>query len=309
MGMAQNVTTYFWSLGNLHEGQEPFLEWITQVLNAPTSPWVHSVSYGDDESSLTTDYMTRVSNEFMKAGTVGLTILVSSGDTGVNSPDPTVPNCTVTHQFSPGFPASSPWVTTVGGTQFSSQTDAICGLYTEYGVPIACDVVGEISASITTGARITSGGGFSNVFPMPSYQIQTVDGYISENAEVLPTSYFNTSGRAYPDISACARNFLVIRGGTIHPTDGTSAAAPTAASMMTMINDFLLYKDQTLGFINPTLYSSSSQNFFDITSGNNACGEDISSCCPVGFPTARGWDAVTGLGTINFSRLFDDLSK
>ena len=26
MGLAQNVTTYFWSLGALHEGQEPFLE-------------------------------------------------------------------------------------------------------------------------------------------------------------------------------------------------------------------------------------------------------------------------------------------
>lgn len=34
MGVAQNVTTYFWSLSNLHDGQEPFLEWIIQVLNS-----------------------------------------------------------------------------------------------------------------------------------------------------------------------------------------------------------------------------------------------------------------------------------
>lgn len=34
MGVAQNVTTYFWSDNNkLHDGQEPFLEWITEVLN------------------------------------------------------------------------------------------------------------------------------------------------------------------------------------------------------------------------------------------------------------------------------------
>ena len=35
MGVASNVTTYFWSLGHLHEGQEPFLEWITWLLASP----------------------------------------------------------------------------------------------------------------------------------------------------------------------------------------------------------------------------------------------------------------------------------
>lgn len=79
MGMAQNVTTYFWSLGNLHQGQEPFLEWITQVLSDPRAPLVHSISYGDDENSLTADYMNRVNAEFQKAGNLGITLVFSSG--------------------------------------------------------------------------------------------------------------------------------------------------------------------------------------------------------------------------------------
>ncbi len=35
MGLAPNVSTTFWSLPGLHDGQEPFDEWITQVLNSP----------------------------------------------------------------------------------------------------------------------------------------------------------------------------------------------------------------------------------------------------------------------------------
>jgi tripeptidyl-peptidase-1 len=33
MGVAGNTPTTFWSLGELHDGQEPFLDWITDVLN------------------------------------------------------------------------------------------------------------------------------------------------------------------------------------------------------------------------------------------------------------------------------------
>lgn len=42
-------------------------------------PWVHSVSYGDDEDSLSYAYMERVNTEFMKAAARGLTILFASG--------------------------------------------------------------------------------------------------------------------------------------------------------------------------------------------------------------------------------------
>lgn len=42
-------------------------------------PWVHSVSYGDDEDSLSLAYMERVNVEFMKAAARGLTVLFASG--------------------------------------------------------------------------------------------------------------------------------------------------------------------------------------------------------------------------------------
>jgi len=313
MGLAQNVTTYFWSLGTLHQGQEPFLQWITQVLNSPNPPLVHSTSYADDEPTLEVDYMNRVNVEFQKAGAAGLTLLFSSGDMGVNPGTPDAPDCLTTKSFTPAFPPTSPYVTAVGGTQFSTQTEAICSQKTQYNLPTTCDTVGEISSSVATGSRITSGGGFSNVFAMPPYQKSVVASYLQHlpPSAAPPTTYYNASGRAYPDISACARNFLVVTNGVIHPTDGTSAAAPTAAAFMTMINDVLLGLGQgkKLGFLNPTLYSLSANNFLDIIQGDNKCGEDVYSCCPYGFPTAFGWDAVTGLGSLNFPVLLRSLTN
>ena len=51
----------------------------------------------------------------------------------------------------------------------------------------------------------------------------------------------------------------------------------------------------------PQIYSPKFADAFnDITVGNNSgCGHDIA------FPTARGWDPVTGLGTPKFPKLLE----
>ncbi|KFQ99532.1 Tripeptidyl-peptidase 1, partial [Nipponia nippon] len=128
-----------------HESQEPFLAWLLLLSNMSSLPRVHSVSYGDDEDSLSLAYMERVNVEFMKAAARGLTILFASGDDGAGCRR--VPGGN--HTFRPSFPASSPYVTTVGGTSFKN--------------PFL--VTAEVTDYI-------SGGGFSNVFPMPDYQVR-----------------------------------------------------------------------------------------------------------------------------------------
>lgn len=62
-----------------HESQEPFLDWMLLLSNMSSIPWVHTISYGDDEDSLSVAYMQRINVEFMKAGARGLTILFASG--------------------------------------------------------------------------------------------------------------------------------------------------------------------------------------------------------------------------------------
>ncbi|NXD89005.1 TPP1 peptidase, partial [Halcyon senegalensis] len=99
-----------------HESQEPFLAWLLLLSNMSAVPWVHSVSYGDDEDSLSLAYMARVNGEFVKAAARGLTILFASGDDGAGCRRVAGGN----HTFRPSFPASSPYVTTVGGTSFKN---------------------------------------------------------------------------------------------------------------------------------------------------------------------------------------------
>ena len=63
-----------------HESQEPFLQWLLLLSNESALPHVHTVSYGDDEDSLSSAYIQRVNTELMKAAARGLTLLFASGD-------------------------------------------------------------------------------------------------------------------------------------------------------------------------------------------------------------------------------------
>jgi tripeptidyl-peptidase I len=104
---------------------------------------------------------------------------------------------------------------------------------------------------------------------------------------------FTKTGRGVPDVSALATNFLIGQGGG-SPLTGTSAACPTFAGLVSVINDLLATAGKpTVGFINPVLYASAAGTFgIDITTGNNK-----NNSCKAGFPAAKGWDPVTGLGT------------
>ncbi|KAF1460547.1 Tripeptidyl-peptidase 1, partial [Spheniscus demersus] len=116
MSTGANISTWVFSNAGRHESQEPFLAWLLLLSNMSSLPSVHSVSYGDDEDSLSLAYMERVNMEFMKAAARGLTILFASGDDGAGCRR--VPGGN--HTFRPSFPASSPYVTTVGGTSFKN---------------------------------------------------------------------------------------------------------------------------------------------------------------------------------------------
>ena len=155
-------------------------------------------------------------------------------------------------------------------------------------------------------ALITSGGGFSDYSPRPSWQNDVVNEYLSSESLYLPPSnYFNSSNRGFPDVSAIAHNYLVYIEGIWSLIDGTSAAAPVWAAIISLINQFELNEGRgPMGFINPLIYQAYNDNqniFFDIVNGNNFCTEK--TCCQNGFYTSKGWDPVTGLGTPNFDLL------
>lgn len=272
MSIGANISTTFWSTAHLHEKQEPFLQWLLDISNTSQVPDLFSVSYGDHERTLSTEYMERVNTEFKKAGLRGISILFASGDDGAG--------ChyfnDTSFTFEPDFPASSPYVTTVGGTEFTS-----------------------IFSDVDEKANDISGGGFSNVFNMPDYQVDTVQAYL--NTTKLPdASLFNPKMRAYPDVSAMSDDFWIIISRLLMNVAGTSAATPTVAGMIALANDARMNAGKpALGFLNPFIYQNP-QIFYDITIGNNqACWlEDLE-----GYNVAKGWDPVTGFGSPDYNRL------
>ncbi|KAJ5729534.1 uncharacterized protein N7483_004042 [Penicillium malachiteum] len=258
-------------------------------------PNVVSISYGSAEANLPIAYQRRQCNEFMKLGMRGVSVVVASGDSGVagRDGDPTPSNCLGTNGkvFAPEFPASCPYMTTVGATY----------------LPQGAKVQDHQEVAVS---RFGSGGGFSNIYERPSWQSQAVTDYFAKAKLTYPYyesvnnnsfgangGIYNRIGRGYPDVSAVGDNIVIYNKGLPISIGGTSASAPVFASILTRINEERLAVGKpTVGFVNPILYQNPGA-FFDVTSGSN------SGCGTTGFHAAVGWDPVTGLGTPNYPAL------
>ena len=97
-----------------------------------------------------------------------------------------------------------------------------------------------VSDTGSAGGKISSGGGFALYSPVPDYQKQFVENYLA-NASAMKFAggkgtLFNANGRGYPDVSALAHQVYIVMGGSTSSVDGTSAAAPTVAGLMSLMN-------------------------------------------------------------------------
>jgi subtilase family serine protease len=238
---------------------------------------VISQSFGEAETCVDPTILKEEHQAFAKAVAEGTTVFASSGDDG--AAQLSCDGSTFIKAVS--SPASDPLVTSVGATSLTAtQFD---GTY-----------VSETAWNDEFGS---SGGGFSTIYNRPFYQNGVV----------------HNSGRGVPDVSYSGdvNNGLLIAWsqgvpanvGDIFIFGGTSAGSPQWAAMTALVDS--VFGPQ--GNINPLLYLfvarfESAKVFHDITTGNNSVVETDANGNPVsitGFPATRGWDAVTGLGTID----------
>ncbi|KAJ5797736.1 tripeptidyl peptidase SED3 [Penicillium pulvis] len=172
---------------------EPYLEQLHYLVNLPDKelPAVITMSYGESEQSVPKSYATASCNLFAQLGARGVTVIFSSGDSG---PGGTCESNDGSYRtkFIPNWPASCPFVTSVGGTFGSSP---------EQGISF-------------------SGGGFSDYFDRPSYQDSVVQSFLDKNGNKWK-GLFNPAGRGIPDVSAQASRFMVRDHGVYLTVGGT----------------------------------------------------------------------------------------
>ena len=285
-------------------------------------PQVNSISYGWSEmdqcrwehdvcQDLGVDsysYVARVDVEFMKIGLRGISLLVSSGDSGVHG---RTDLACMASTFRPDYPGCSPYITSVGATQLLEATPLA------FDVPAICEALEAPCASGENGREVAidwnitnwaTGGGFSNCSTTPSYQMKYVRNYLQDATIVLPPrEMYNGSGRGFPDVAAIGHNCIIYSKEGPEAADGTSCSAPIMAGIISLLNQASLKKSgKPLGFLNPVLYAMYEWNqdtFHDVTEGNNRGTELMCGPNCLGFLAATGWDPVSGLGTPNYDMM------
>ena len=225
---------------------------------------VVSISGSEGEHLFTPAQVARIHAALQQAAGRRLTVVASSGDTGVISDDgPPV-------QVS--LPASDPLVLGAGGTALGASF--FTGAYH-----------GEMAWNADTSA---SAGGYSSLFRRPSYQ----DG-VPRLGRM----------RGVPDVAADADSFtamtLTFAGGVPYPAQGTSAATPLWAAVIALADQDA---GQHLGFVNPAIYALARspayhRAFHDVVTGDNSVFWPTRLF--TGYQTGPGWDPVTGWGSPN----------
>jgi subtilase family serine protease len=223
---------------------------------------------------------------YARAALEHVTVLAAAGDDGSSNPET---NGVAFYRFpTVGFPASSPLVTSVGGTTLDADTSGKYQSETVWSNPGCC----------------AGGGGVSQLFREPLYQQLT-----------LPKDVRKQLGgmRGVPDVSynADCYNSILVYLSYLGAADagyysicGTSEGSPQWAGIVADLNQ---YAGRPLGFLNPALYVLGGIGRFgtfgrDITKGNNALLEVPGAVAP-GYSATQGWDPASGWGTPNLVEL------
>lgn len=268
------------------------------AVNHNVAPIV-SLSYGLCEAALGPAGNAFWNHLWAQAAAQGMSIFVASGDNGAAGCDLPSEKTAAQGKAVNGL-CSSPSSTCVGGTQFNDAYNS--GQYWSQsngtGESSALSYIPESAwnESSWSGGLWSSGGGTSLVYSKPAWQ--SAPGVPAANARYVPDVAMHAS--------ILDAYVIQVQGKPLY-VSGTSAATPSLASLTALVIE---HAGIAQGNVNPTLYKLANQQlsangtpiFHDITAGNNSVPG------VPGYKAGKGYDPVTGLGSVDAALLVNHWS-
>jgi kumamolisin len=224
------------------------------------------------------------------ASASGISVLASSGDQGSSAC--LAPDGSPAPALAVSFPASSPWVTAVGGTNVMLNA--------------ANQIVSQDVWNDAPGFPLGGGGGASTLFNRPSYQLNAYGGGRRGVPDVAMLADIRPGYEIYCSVKhECVDNAMP---GPWTQVGGTSAAAPLLAGGVALVDQSLRQAGrQDVGLVNPLLYQLAQTAGQTVTSpvaiGDNDLFATATNpgvgCCSAG----PGYNLAAGLGSVNIASL------
>ncbi len=236
-------------------------------------------------------------HQHVQAAGQGVGLYFASGDYGDDAG--------VLGQPAVDFPASSPWVTAVGGTTSGLGAKGAHLFSAPWGTSIAVAERGAWTTRLPGVFASGSGGGLSSLFTPPAYQRGVVPGWLSQGA------------RALPDVAAVGApqtgmSVLVTARGAVRTqvVGGTSLATPIVAAQAALAQQ---RAGRPLGFLNPRLYAAAAAGAVRdvapsrvrrfVATTQQGATLLLTSDRDSSLQARRGWDAATGVGELTAASL------
>jgi pro-kumamolisin-like protein/subtilase family protein len=280
---------------------------------------VISVSYGACEPLFSRSDVQYFMLVGQQANAQGQTIIVSSGDSGAaNCDDLLEPRAT--QGLAVSMPASLPYVTAVGGTEFSEGSGTYWNTTNDSNNGSAFSYIPEISWNDSlAGYEIeATGGGASTLFTKPFWQSGI--GVPNDGVRDLPDISLSASA-SHDSYLICDETFNATANtftpvcptgsfGGFAAVGGTSASAPVFAGIVALLNQSMNSPQGNINYLLYRLASLSPNALHDITSGSNAVPCQTNPASPdcvtggsgagfLGYLAGPGYDMATGLGSVD----------
>ncbi len=289
---------------------------------------VITISYGACEANWGLTNLNALAQLGQQANAQGQTIVAAAGDSGAAGCDsPATPTSIVsiaTHGLAVDAPASLPYVTGMGGTEFNEGTGNYWNAATSASGDISASALSYIPEMVwndtsSTNGLSAGGGGASTFFSKPTWQTGT--GVPNDGVRDVPDISLDASpdhdGYLYCVEGGCMNGFRAVSSnpdlnGVLTVAGGTSFGAPAFAGIIALINQ-QMSTPKGQGNVNLVLYpmaASTPAAVHDITVGNNIvpCEADSPNCpasppLQFGYSAGIGYDQASGLGSIDVYNL------